>query len=153
MQDKSFNLYREQLNNESAIRYIAEEKARLSADNKYFHILGLQPAFAYITQFDFDNAEKILSQTNYRYLRTQDRHSYNYIKGIVLFHSGDYTQAMRKFDSSEKFFLQEQYFYDVAYMNALRYLVTLDKYYLVDVIPNDELKITKNVFLSSTFKY
>lgn len=142
-----FNLIRELRNFNEAIEFISTEQDKYRPDNKQYHILGLQPAFAYINLEDYLSAEKCLSRISYVKLRVHDRHSYNFIKGIILFNSSDFVGALKKFNSCESYFSQQKFFYDLDYMNSLRYKATGNIDFLKKIRNPLANEVTKNVFL------
>ena len=144
-----FNLYRELNSFSDAIHFISTERNKFTSDNKQYNILGLQEAFAYINLEDFNNAENCLSQINYLKLRVQDRHSYDFVKGIVLFHRNDFSAALKKFNSCEEYFTQQKYFFDLDYMNFLRYKSTHNKKFLDSIKSLPSSYVTKNIFLQN----
>ena len=143
-----FNLMREEEKLQEAISFITSERDKYSKENKQYHILGLQPTFAYINLKDYKNAEKCLSQISYVKLRVHDRHSYNFIKGIILFNTNDIAGALKKWNSCEGYFLQQKFFYDLDYMNYLRYKATGNPDFFKKILNLPSDKVTKNVFLT-----
>lgn len=142
-----FNLFREKNQLDEAVQFIEMAKKQFSEGSQVFHVLSLQIPMVYLGTEEFDKAEAYLDMVNYTKLRQADRDTYAFMKGILHFENGEYSKALKKFESCESQFEFNKYFYDLKLMNIIRYKISNDAVFLDK---NEEYlysQTTKNVYL------
>lgn len=143
-----FNLFREENNLTAGVPFLLNNRARFDPSDQLYHVFGLQIVLAYVSSEAYEEAIKYMPDVSYIRLRSRDRHTYNFLNGILLFKKGDLEESLRRFESCEEFFLHMHYFYDLNYIELVKKSagkMSVRYEEGVDYLPES---VTKNVFLA-----